>query len=219
MPPAFFLDQPKRLYYAALVALGARLRRDSVRSRRTPFGMALQGVRDDPVRMASLGFNVQLHRTLAFTLAGFVAGVAGVLNIWWNGQIDPNSIGIGPTLDLFIIAVIGGIMHLEGAWLGALRVRRRQHLPARHPARRSPRRSFEDRLLAAERFNTVIGVLLLVIMVVSPDGLAGIIVRARNALSHSAGRGSATVALDAPPTRSDATWPSTVSPGQPPVGP
>ena len=41
---------------------------------RTPFGLALEGVRDDPVRMASLGFNVPLHRTLAFTLAGFVAG-------------------------------------------------------------------------------------------------------------------------------------------------
>ena len=152
--------------------------------------MALQGVRDDPIRMASLGFNVQLHRTLAFTLAGFVAGVAGVLNIWWNGQIDPTSIGIGPTLDLFIIAVIGGIMHLEGAWLGAF-----VFVGANIYLRDIPLVGrlggvFEERLLAAERFNTVIGVLLLVIMVVSPDGLAGIIVRsatrsrARSAADH-----------------------------------
>ncbi|MFO5197636.1 hypothetical protein RCL06_24890, partial [Salmonella enterica subsp. enterica serovar Typhimurium] len=77
------------------------------------------GVRDDPIRMASLGFNVPLQRTVAFTLAGFVAGFAGVLNIWWNGQIDPTSISIGPTMDLLIVAVIGGIAHLEGAWLGA----------------------------------------------------------------------------------------------------
>ena len=87
--------------------------------RNTPFGMTLEGIRDDPVRMASLGFNVPLHRTLAFGLGGFVAGIAGVLSIWWNGQIDPNSVAIGATLDLLVVAVIGGINHLEGAWLGA----------------------------------------------------------------------------------------------------
>ena len=194
---------------------------DSVPITRTPFGMALQGVRDDPVRMASLGFNVQLHRTLAFTLAGFVAGVAGVLNIWWNGQIDPNSIGIGPALDLFIIAVIGGIMHLEGAWLGAL-----VYVGANIYLRDIPFVGrlggvFEERLLAADRFNTVIGVLLLVIMVVSPDGLAGIIVRIRNELSRSAGRGSSDgSALATPPTLvSTPPGAATVSPGHEPVGP
>jgi branched-chain amino acid transport system permease protein len=218
--PAFFVDQPKRLYYAGL-ALSVLAYVGFRAIARTPFGMALQGVRDDPVRMASLGFNVQLHRTLAFTLAGFVAGVAGVLNIWWNGQIDPTSIGISPTLDLFIIAVIGGIMHLEGAWLGAF-----VFVGANIYLRDIPLVGrlggvFEDRLLAAERFNTVIGVLLLVIMVVSPDGLAGIIVRARNALSRSGnGRSSAASTLESPPAQ--LTTPpgaSTVSSGQPPDGP
>ncbi len=218
--PAFFLDQPKRLYYAAL-ALSVLAYAGFRAITRTPFGMALQGVRDDPVRMASLGFNVQLHRTLAFTLAGFVAGVAGVLNIWWNGQIDPNSIAIGPALDLFIIAVIGGIMHLEGAWLGAL-----VYVGANIYLRDIPLVGrlggvFEERLLAADRFNTVIGVLLLVIMVVSPDGLAGIIVRIRNALSHSGGRGSRDASvLDGPPTPAGASAASPMSPGvQPPAGP
>ena len=36
---------------------------------RTPFGLALQGIRDEPIRMASLGFTVPLHRMLAFTFA------------------------------------------------------------------------------------------------------------------------------------------------------
>lgn len=82
------LGPPVRLYYAGLLLsvlayVGFRA------IRRTAFGLALQGVRDDPVRMASLGFDVPLHRTLAFTLAGFVAGLAGLLNVWWNGQVDP----------------------------------------------------------------------------------------------------------------------------------
>jgi branched-chain amino acid transport system permease protein len=181
-PPAFFDGEPKRLYYAGLVLsvvayVGFRA------LARTPFGLALQGVRDDPLRMASLGFNVQVHRMLAFTLAGFVAAVAGVLNIWWNRQIDPTSINIGPTLDLLIIAVIGGMAHLEGAWLGAF-VFVGANLYLRDiPILGNLGGFVEDRVLAPERFNTVIGILLLVIMLLSPDGIAGIIVRIRDALS------------------------------------
>jgi branched-chain amino acid transport system permease protein len=170
--PEFFANQPQRLYYAALAMsvlcyLGFRA------VTKTPFGMALQGVRDDPVRMASLGFNVQLHRTLAFTMAGFVAAIAGVLNIWWNGQIDPTSIAISPTLDLFIIAVIGGILRLEGAWLGAFVFVGANIYLRDIPGLGSIEGIIRDRILAEERFNTVIGIVLLIIMVVSPDGLAG----------------------------------------------
>jgi len=178
-PPAFFDEEPKRLYYAALILSGIAYVAFRLIAR-TPFGMALQGVRDDPVRMESLGFNVQVHRTLAFTLAGFVAGIAGVLNIWWNGQIDPTSIAISPTLDLFIIAVIGGIVHLEGAWLGAF-----VFLGANIYLRDIPLIGniggvVQERILAEERFNTVVGLLLLVIMLTSPDGLAGMIARLRD---------------------------------------
>lgn len=171
IPRPVVLGDPVRLYYAGLVlsviayvgfrALG-----------RTPFGLALQGIRDDPVRMASLGFNVPLHRTLAFTLAGFVAGLAGLLNVWWNGQIDPASISIGPTLALLIIAVIGGISRFEGAWVGAF-----VFLAANNYLRELP---FVGRIGITEaRFNTVIGVLVLLIMVLSPEGLVGIVERAR----------------------------------------
>ena len=122
-------------------------------------------------------------------MAGFVAGLAGVLNIWWNGQIDPTSISIGPTLDLLIIAVIGGIAHLEGAWLGAF-----VFVGANIYLRDIPLLGriggvIEERILAAERFNTVIGIVLLLIMLLSPDGLAGIIVRIRDAVRHALGRG------------------------------
>jgi len=187
-PPGFFDDEPKRIYYAGLVLsvlayVGFRA------LARTPFGLALQGVRDDPVRMSSLGFNVQLHRTLAFTLAGFVAGLAGVLNIWWNGQIDPTSISIGPTLDLLIIAVIGGIAHLEGAWLGAFVFVGANIYLRDIPLLGNIGGFVEERILAAERFNTVIGIMLLLIMLLSPDGLAGIILRIRDAGRHALGRG------------------------------
>lgn len=188
--PAFFEGEPKRLYYAALVL--SILTYGGFRAlSRTPFGVALQGVRDDPVRMASLGYNVQLHRALAFTMAGFVAGAAGVLNIWWNGQIDPSSISIGPTLDLLIIAVIGGIVHLEGAWLGAFIFLGANIYLRDIPGLSSIGGFVEERILAADRFNTVVGLLLLVIMLGSPDGVTGLILRARDAIRAAFSRGNA----------------------------
>ena len=123
--------------------------------------------------MASLGFHVPLHRTLAFALAAFVAATAGIVNVWWNGQIDPNTISIGATIDLLVIAVIGGIGRLEGAWLGAL-----VFVMANNYLRDLP---FADKLgLTEARFNTVVGLLVLAIVVLSPDGLMGIILRARD---------------------------------------
>jgi branched-chain amino acid transport system permease protein len=179
--PAFFDDEPKRLYYAALVL--SVLAYGGFRALvRTPFGVALQGVRDDPVRMASLGYNVQLHRALAFTMAGFVAGAAGILNIWWNGQIDPSSISIAPTLDLLIIAVIGGIVHLEGAWLGAFIFLGANIYLRDIPGLGSIGGIIEERILAQDRFNTVVGLLLLIIMLGSPDGVTGLILRLRDAI-------------------------------------
>jgi branched-chain amino acid transport system permease protein len=173
--------RPVALYYAALalsvlVYLGLRA------AGRTNFGLALQGVRDDAVRMGSLGFNVPLHRTLAFTLAGFVAGIAGVLNVWWRGQIDPASISIGPTLILLIIAVIGGISYFEGAWLGAL-----VYVLLETYTRSLP---FIDRIgLTPDRFNTVIGLIVLLIMVLSPEGLVGIVERFRGGRGGTRGAG------------------------------
>jgi len=168
--PPDVLQSSVRVFYAAaivsiLVYVGFRA------IARTPFGLALQGIRDDPVRMASLGFNVPLHRTMGFVLAGLVAGLAGVLNIWWKGQIDPQSIAIARTIDVLIIAVIGGISSLEGAWLGAV-----VFVAANNYLRTIP---FIDELgLTEARFRTVIGILVLAIVVLSPEGLTGVIQRA-----------------------------------------
>jgi branched-chain amino acid transport system permease protein len=182
-PPAFFDGHPKRLYYAALVLsiVGYSAFRAIARS---PFGLALQGVRDDPVRMASLGFDVALHRAIAFAIAGLVAAVGGVLNIWWNRQIDPTSIGLGPTLDLLIIAVIGGVVHLEGAWLGAFVFLTASLYLRDIPGLGSIGGLIGDRVLAEERFNTVVGLLLLAIMVGSPDGATGLLLRLRRAIGR-----------------------------------
>jgi branched-chain amino acid transport system permease protein len=163
-----------RLYYVTLaVALlvYALLRYIS----RTPFGLTLQGVRDDPVRMASLGYNVTLHRTIAFGFAGFIAAVGGVLFVWWNGHIDPASIDLSATIDVLVIAVVGGLYRLEGAWVGALFFVIINNY--------SQQISF-----IGPRFDTLIGAIFLVIVLVSPGGLVGLWERVVN-LSYGRRRG------------------------------
>ncbi len=167
-PP--FIGEPQefieRLYYVALgVSVFAYvLLRYVVR---TPFGLALQGVRDDPVRMSALGYNIALHRTLAFTLGAFIAALSGVLFVWWNRQIDPATIGLGEILALLIVAVIGGVNRLEGAWIGAF-----LFVLVNNYVRDVPGLNLIG--LSEDRFNTIIGIIFLVIVLVSPDGLVGI---------------------------------------------
>ena len=81
---------------------------------RTPFGIALQGIRDNPRRMNSLGFNVTAHRVAAYAVAGLVAGVAGVLMVWYNRLITPGSIGTSWLINILVIAVLGGMRHPIG---------------------------------------------------------------------------------------------------------
>jgi branched-chain amino acid transport system permease protein len=191
--PEPFTDDVNLYYAAVVVSALAYLAFRAIG--RTNFGLALQGVRDDPVRMSSLGFNVPLHRSLAFALGGFVAGLAGLLNVWWRGQIDPASIAITPTLIVLIIAVIGGISYFEGAWLGAFIYVLIDTYTESVP--------LIDRIgLTDERVATVIGLMVLLIMVLSPEGLVGIVARVRR------GRGGA------PPAQHSIELPTTAHSSQ-----
>jgi branched-chain amino acid transport system permease protein len=159
-------NHPDRLYYAAFicsVAVYAALRYVA----RTPFGLGLQGIRDDPVRMSSLGYNVALHRTIAFGFAAFVASIAGVLYAWQFDHVDQTSIDLSAVIDVLIIAVIGGLLRLEGAWLGAF-----VFVILNNYLRSVPGLGHIG--ITDERFHTVIGVVFLVIVLLSPGGLLGI---------------------------------------------
>jgi len=111
---------------------------------------------------------VPLHRTLAFTFSAFIASLAGVLYVWWNGQIDPATIGLQGTIDLLIVAVIGGLGRIEGAWLGAF-----IFIVINNYVRDSWLTRLLDDIGIGGSFNTIIGVIFLVIVIVSPDGLMG----------------------------------------------
>jgi branched-chain amino acid transport system permease protein len=143
---------------------------------RTPFGIALQGIRDNPRRMASLGFNVVAHRVAAYVVAGVLAAVGGVLFVWYNGLITPGSISTSWLINLLIIAVLGGMRRPIGAFLGALVFVLLQ--------------TFAIDLIDRERFNLVIGGVFLAIVLFSPDGLLGLWSWLRARLARSSARGT-----------------------------
>jgi branched-chain amino acid transport system permease protein len=126
---------------------------------RAPFGVALQGIRDNPRRMAALGFNVTAHRVAAYTVAGLIAAVGGILMVWYNGLVSPGSVGTSWLINILIIAVLGGFRHPIGPFIGAIVFVLLQN--------------FAVDLVDRERFNLLIGGVFLVIVLFSPDGLLG----------------------------------------------
>ncbi|MEM1313728.1 MAG: branched-chain amino acid ABC transporter permease [Pseudomonadota bacterium] len=132
---------------------------------RSPFGLALQGVRDNPRRMAALGFNVTAHRVAAYAFASFIAAVAGVLLVWQSQQIVPGTAGIGAVIDILVIAVVGGMGHPIGPFIGALIyiVLRTFALDA-----------LVSVGLDGERFRLLVGLGFLAIVYFSPDGVLGL---------------------------------------------
>jgi branched-chain amino acid transport system permease protein len=127
---------------------------------RSPFGVALQGIRDNPRRMHSLGYDVTAHRVAAHAVAGLLAAVGGVLLVWYNNRISPGSMNTGAMINILVIAVLGGMNRPIGAFVGALVFVLLQN--------------FAIDLVSRERFNLVIGGVFLAIVLFSPNGLVGI---------------------------------------------
>jgi branched-chain amino acid transport system permease protein len=140
---------------------------------RAPFGIALQGIRDNPRRMAALGFHVVAHRVAAYALAGLLAAVGGVLLVWYNGLITPGSVSTSWLINILVVAVLGGMGHPIGAFLGAIVFVLLQ--------------TFAIDLIDRERFNLLIGGVFFAIVLFSPDGLLGLWAALRSRLGSRPG--------------------------------
>lgn len=161
-PPTLFgvyWRDPVPFYYLTLVvALGFYAA--VVYGSRSTYGLSLQAIRDNPRRMNALGYNVTLHRIFAYFLSGLIAATSGVLLVWFNGRISPGSVGVDVAIDILVIAVVGGMRHPIGPFLGALAFVLLEN--------------FAIDLIDRERFNMVIGTAFLLVVLFSPDGLLGL---------------------------------------------
>lgn len=168
------LREPAVLYLLSLSTAGVALVmvQGFVRS---PLGLTIQAVRDAPGRVLALGISVTPPIVAAFAFSGLLAGAGGVLNVWYQERISSFSVGLGPIIDVLIISVIGGLRHPGGAFIGAVVFVLLD--------------TFAVDLIDRERFNTLIGAVLLLIVIAAPDGLhalaAGWIARLKGATPHS----------------------------------
>ena len=86
---------------------------------RSPFGKTLVGIRDSESRMKVLGYNVWLHKYLAFIIAGAFAGLAGSIYAYFNQFVGPSDASLDQCMEFVLMVSIGGQGTLIGANIGA----------------------------------------------------------------------------------------------------
>jgi urea transport system permease protein len=88
----------------------------------TGFGKVLLAVRDGESRVRFLGYSPAAYKTVAFALAGALAGVSGALYILHAGVISPAMVGVVPSIEMVIAVAVGGRSSLTGVVIGTLLV-------------------------------------------------------------------------------------------------
>jgi branched-chain amino acid transport system permease protein len=86
---------------------------------RSPFGSALQGIRESESRMRMLGYNTWLYKYLGFVIAGTLAGVSGVLYVYYTGFVSTTEISVLLSAEALLMVILGGPGTLLGPVLGA----------------------------------------------------------------------------------------------------
>jgi branched-chain amino acid transport system permease protein len=119
------------------------------------FGSSLKGVRDQPRRMAALGFNPWMIRWITFIYAGFWGGVAGLLYVYYNKYIHPTSLSTTSSAEALLGVIAGGSGTLGGPAVGAALVLLLKNYASAY----------------IERWNMLLGLVFLFIVLVMPTGI------------------------------------------------
>ena len=85
----------------------------------SPFGIALQGIRENPVRMRLIGNSVIPHLVIAFVISAALAGVAGAVWAQTGGFVGLGALSLDTSIDVLVMVVLGGLGTLYGALIGA----------------------------------------------------------------------------------------------------
>lgn len=105
------------LWCLALVFAGWWLIRRLIYS---PFGASLTGIRENSVRMHSIGAPVYRRLLTVYTLSAAIAGVAGALLTQTNQFVGLNVLGFEPSGEILVMLILGGVGRLYGAFVGPL---------------------------------------------------------------------------------------------------
>jgi branched-chain amino acid transport system permease protein len=122
-------------------------------------GRAMISIREDEIAAQAMGVNVARYKVLAFVVAAFFAGAAGSLFAHESGLIiSPKDAGFQRSFDYLIMTVLGGQGSITGVMLAAVVLT-----------------SLPEFLREFEQYRLIVYALLLIVtMVVRPQGLCGV---------------------------------------------
>jgi branched-chain amino acid transport system permease protein len=153
-PLGLSLTSPSHFYWATLVVFLAALGSMAMLAA-SPFGASIRGTRDQPRRMAALGYHVWMIRFLAFLLSGFWSGVAGLLFLYYNQFVSPQAVALAASAEALLMVISGGTGTLLGPVVGAALVVIMKNVASAY----------------VERWNFVLGAIFVAIVLFMPEGL------------------------------------------------
>jgi branched-chain amino acid transport system permease protein len=86
----------------------------------SPFGKALQAIRDNETRAQFLGIRIKRYRWLAFLISGSFTGLAGILWVPLNGLVTPDILYWPFSGEIVFMTVLGGFRSFSGPIVGAV---------------------------------------------------------------------------------------------------
>ena len=127
----------------------------------SPFGKALQAIRDNETRASFVGIRVRRYRWIAFVISGAFTGLAGALWVPLNGLTTPEILYWPFSGEIVFMTVLGGFRTFTGPIVGAIAF---NYLKVYAVA-------------SSQYWQLVLGCVLVVMVMVLPTGIAGTIGR------------------------------------------
>jgi branched-chain amino acid transport system permease protein len=124
---------------------------------RSPFGLTLRGIRESQTRMISLGYSVTAVKFAAVVVSGAFAGCAGVLLAWNSEFMSPSAASFSRSALAVVMVLVGGTGTLLGPLVGAGIVVAAEYWLSSY----------------VERWQTVLGVVLILVVLFAPRGIVG----------------------------------------------
>ena len=87
--------------------------------KRSPFGLMLQAIKENPMRLEYSGVNVRLYKLVGFVISAMYAGLAGSLMVIYEPYVATKFLHWSTSGEVVIMSVIGGVNTLYGPMLGA----------------------------------------------------------------------------------------------------
>jgi branched-chain amino acid transport system permease protein len=170
----FTFNDDKHWYFLLLACavLSMLAVRNLLRSRE---GRAFVAIRDSDVAAGAVGVNVAIGKLKAFALSSFIVTFAGTLYAYYVTTVNQDTYSLNQVIGFYAMVIVGGLGSLSGAVYGALLYSFLPPILTQVSKDIGPNAPVVGKLLAdhtSEVDLVIFGVVILVILMVRPDGLA-----------------------------------------------